>query len=92
MARNRHARGARDCIAIQLEFGDHGRGEGLIPDQEMSGYFELKSLLFRERRCIRPSDLMAVLGIEVEATVYFAEDPAMPRGWLEYMRLALGGS
>lgn len=38
---------------------------------------------------------LAVLGIEVEATVYFAEDPAMPRdvlgqtGWLDRMRLAL---
>ncbi|HWF10925.1 MAG TPA: hypothetical protein VG297_20795 [Bryobacteraceae bacterium] len=36
-----------------------------------------------------------VLGIEVEATVYFAEDPAMPRdvrgqtGWLDRMRLGL---
>lgn len=38
---------------------------------------------------------LGVLGIEVEATVYFAEDPAMPRdvlgrnGWLDRMRLAL---
>jgi hypothetical protein len=36
-----------------------------------------------------------VLGIEVDATVYFAEDPAMPRdvlgqtGWLDRMRLGL---
>ena len=38
---------------------------------------------------------LGVLGIEVEATVYFAEDPAMPRdvlgqtGWLDRMRLGL---
>ena len=38
---------------------------------------------------------LGVLGIEVEAAVYFAEDPAMPRdvlgrtGWLDRMRLAL---
>jgi hypothetical protein len=38
---------------------------------------------------------LGVFGIEVEATVYFAEDPAMPRdvlgqaGWLDRMRLAL---
>lgn len=38
---------------------------------------------------------LSVLGIEVEATVYFAEDPAMPRdvpgqtGWLDRMRLGL---
>jgi hypothetical protein len=38
---------------------------------------------------------LGVLGIEVEATVYFAEDPAMPRdvlgrnGWLDHMRLGL---
>ena len=38
---------------------------------------------------------LGVLGIEVEATVYFAEDHAMPRdvlgqtGWLDRMRLAL---
>ena len=38
---------------------------------------------------------LGVLGIEVEATVCFAEDPAMPRdvlgqtGWLDRMRLAL---
>jgi len=38
---------------------------------------------------------LGVLGIEVEATVYFAEDPAMPRdvlgqtGWLDRVRLAL---
>jgi len=38
---------------------------------------------------------LGVLGIEVQATVYFAEDPAMPRdvlgqtGWLDRMRLGL---
>jgi hypothetical protein len=38
---------------------------------------------------------LAVLGIEVEATAYFAGDPAMPRdvlgqtGWLDRMRLGL---
>jgi len=38
---------------------------------------------------------LGVLGIEVEATVYFAEDHAMPRdvlgqtGWLDRMRLGL---
>jgi len=38
---------------------------------------------------------LGVLGIEVEATVYFAEDPAMPRdvlgqtGWLDRMRFGL---
>ena len=38
---------------------------------------------------------LAVLGIEMEATVYFAEDPAMPRdvlgqtGWLDRIRLGL---
>jgi hypothetical protein len=38
---------------------------------------------------------LGVLGIEVEATAYFAEDPAMPRdvlgqtGWLDRMRLGL---
>jgi hypothetical protein len=38
---------------------------------------------------------VGVLGIEVETTVYFAEDPSMPRdvlgqtGWLDHMRLAL---
>ncbi len=38
---------------------------------------------------------LGVLGIEVEATVYFAESPAMPRdvlgqtGWLDRMRLGL---
>lgn len=38
---------------------------------------------------------LGVLGIEVAATVYFAEDPAMPRdvlgqtGWLDRMRLGL---
>jgi hypothetical protein len=37
---------------------------------------------------------LGVPGIEVEATVYFAEDPAMPRdvlqtGWLDRMRLGL---
>ena len=38
---------------------------------------------------------LGVLGIEIEATVYFAEDTAMPRdvlgqtGWLDRMRLAL---
>jgi len=38
---------------------------------------------------------LGVLGIEVEATVYFAEDPAMPRdvlgqtGWRDRMRLGL---
>ncbi|HEV3199276.1 MAG TPA: hypothetical protein VGZ73_15290 [Bryobacteraceae bacterium] len=36
-----------------------------------------------------------VLGIEVEATVYFADDPAMPRdvlgqtGWLDRIRLGV---
>jgi hypothetical protein len=41
------------------------------------------------------SIVLGVLGIEVEATVYFAGDPAMPRdvpgqtGWLDRMRLAL---
>jgi hypothetical protein len=40
---------------------------------------------------------LGVLGIEVEATVYFAENPAMPRdvlgqsGWLDRMRLGLVG-
>ena len=38
---------------------------------------------------------LGVLGIEVEATVYFAEDPAMPRdvlgqtGWLDRIRLGV---
>jgi hypothetical protein len=38
---------------------------------------------------------LGVLGIEVDATVYFAEDPAMPRdvlgqtGWLDRIRLGL---
>ena len=38
---------------------------------------------------------LGVLGIEVEATVYFFEDPGMPRdvlgqaGWLDRMRLGL---
>jgi hypothetical protein len=38
---------------------------------------------------------LGVLGIEVEATVYFAENPAMPRdvlgqtGWLDRMRVGL---
>ena len=38
---------------------------------------------------------LGALGVEVEATVYFAEDPAMPRdvlgqtGWLDRMRLGL---
>lgn len=38
---------------------------------------------------------LGVLGIEMEATVYFAEDPAMPRdvlgqtGWLDRIRLGL---
>lgn len=38
---------------------------------------------------------LGVLGIEVETTAYFAEDPAMPRdvlgqaGWLDRVRLAL---
>lgn len=38
---------------------------------------------------------LGVLGIELEATVYFAEDPAMPRdvlgqtGWLDRMRLGV---
>jgi len=44
---------------------------------------------------MRISTALGVLGIEVEATVYFAEDPAMPRdvlgqtGWLDRMRLGL---
>lgn len=39
--------------------------------------------------------VLGALGIEVEATVYFAEDPAVPRdvlgqtGWLDRMRLGL---
>lgn len=38
---------------------------------------------------------LGVLGIEVDSTVYFAEDPAMPRdvlgqtGWLDRTRLGL---
>ena len=38
---------------------------------------------------------LSVLGIEVESTVYFADDPAMPRdvlgqiGWLDRMRLGV---
>jgi hypothetical protein len=38
---------------------------------------------------------LSVLGIDVEATVYFAEDPAMPRdvlgqtGWLDRLRIGL---